>query len=123
MAYSMSWTSEILGKLWRGSRYLTTSEITRWSWEVPQGAALQLKSAFTTPVGLYTFLGPLFSIQTAVATFQRLVARILDGLGELALAYISDIAILSQALEEHLFHGRAVLSRILSWGNSKGGKK
>ena len=57
-----------------------------------------------------------FGLKGAPATFQRMMDRVLHGLGEFAAAYLDDIVIHSSSWEEHLAHLRAVLERLRAAG-------
>ena len=70
------------------------------------------KTAFTTPYGLFLFQRMPFGLQGAPATFQRMVDRLLDGLGHFASAYIDDVIVFSSSWSAHLAHLEEVLSRI-----------
>ena len=53
-----------------------------------------------------------FGLQGAPATFQRMVDKLLDGLGQSASAYIDDVIVFSSSWSEHLTHLEEVLRRI-----------
>ena len=54
----------------------------------------------------------LFGLQGAPATFQRIVDKLLDGLGDYASAYIDDIIAFSPTWELLLQHLEPVLRRV-----------
>lgn len=101
-----------LGKV----RYLTTLDLTRGYWQVPVVADARHKTAFATLFGLYQFTVMPFGLQGAPATFQRLMDRVLHGVGDFAAAYLDDIVIFSETWEDHLTHVRSVLSRLQASG-------
>ena len=53
-----------------------------------------------------------FGLKNAPATFSRLVAKLLNGLGCFAAAYLDDIIIFSDTWESHLQHITTVFQRI-----------
>ena len=57
-----------------------------------------------------------FGLQGAPATFQRMVDRLLHGLGNFANAYLDDVVIHSATWEEHLQHLETVLTRLREAG-------
>ena len=74
------------------------------------------KTAFSTPYRLYQFTRMPFGLQGALATFQRMIDKLLDGMGEFASAYLDDVVIYSTTWQEHLQHLRAVLDAIQQAG-------
>ena len=57
-----------------------------------------------------------FGLQGALATFQHMIDKLLDGMGEFASAYLDDVVIYSTTWQEHLQHLRAVLDAIQQAG-------
>ena len=102
---------EMIDQLGR-AQYLSTLDLTRGYWQVPVSANAQHKTAFATPFGLFEFRRMPFGLQGAPATFQRMMDRLLDGLGDFAKAYIDDLIIFSTSWEDHLKHLRTVLQRL-----------
>ena len=84
-------------------------DLTRGYWQVPVSAKDQHKTAFVTPFGLFEFRRMLFGLQGAPVTFQPMMDRLLDGLGDFAKDYIDDLIIFSTSWEDHLKHLRTVL--------------
>ena len=50
-----------------------------------------------------------FGLTTTPVMFQELMARVLEGLDQFTVAYLDDILIYSDTLEEHLAHIQNVL--------------
>ena len=68
-------------------------------------------TAFNTPMGQYRFCRLPFGLANAPAAYSRLVQLALDRLPPgFALAYIDDVIIHSQSLEEHIEHIRQVVA-------------
>ena len=57
-----------------------------------------------------------FGLQGAPATFQRMINKILNQMGDVASAYINDVIVYSRTWQEHLDHMKAVLSKIQQSG-------
>ena len=76
----------------------------------------QPKTAFTTPFGLFQFCVMPFGLKGALATFQRLMDKLLRGLESYAAAYLDDLIIYSTTWDQHLAHIRSVLERLQSAG-------
>lgn len=74
-------------------------------------------TAFRTRFGLYEYLVMPFGLANAPSSFQNYINDALRGyLDEFCTAYIDDILIFSQSLDEHHDHVRKVLSRLLNAG-------
>ena len=114
-AYPMPRIDELIDELGR-ARYLSTLDLTKGYWQVPVSTDAQRKTAFTTPFGLFQFRRMPFGLQGAPATFQRMMDKLLDGIGDFAKAYIDDLVIFSTSWEEHLQHLRTVLQRLQEAG-------
>ncbi|CAM4605894.1 unnamed protein product [Caretta caretta] len=91
--YPMPRTDELLEKLER-AQFLSTLDLTKGYWQVPLDESAKERSAFTTHLGLYEFNVLPFGLRNAPATFQRLVDGLLAGLGEYAVAYLDNVAIM-----------------------------
>ena len=79
-AYRMPCIDELIDRLGK-ARYITTMDLSRGYWQVPVEAASRDKTAFVTPRGLFQFRVMPFGLQGAPATFQRLMDRVINGLG------------------------------------------
>lgn len=74
-------------------------------------------TAFRTRFGLYEYLVMPFGLANAPSSFQNYINDVLRGyLDEFCTAYIDDILIFSQSLDEHHDHLRKVLSILLNVG-------
>ncbi len=72
------------------------------------------KTAFACHRGLYQFNVMPFGLCTAPAIFQELMSAVLEGLSGFTTAYLDDILIYSETLEEHLTHIQQVFDRLRS---------
>ena len=54
----------------------------------------------------------LFGLQSAPATFQRMMDIVLADVGEYAAAYLDDVVIHSNIWEDHICHIREILCRL-----------
>jgi hypothetical protein len=69
--------------------------------------------AFRTNYGLYEYLVMLFALTNAPASFQRWMNEVLrDYLDVFCIAYLDDILIYSDNLEQHRQHVKMVLRRV-----------
>lgn len=77
------------------------------------------KTAFRTRYGLYEYLVMPFGLTNAPATFQALVNHVLrEYLDRFCTAYLDDILIYSETLEEHKEHVSKVLQKLLEYSLS-----
>ena len=70
------------------------------------------KTAFVTPLGMYSFLVMPLGLCGAPTVFQRLMNTVLDGLVKLSSCYIDDIAVYSVSVTNNFEHLREVLTRL-----------
>ncbi len=105
------------------AKFISTIDLTRSYWQVPLAKGARTRSAFATPFGLFQFTVMPFGLQGAPATFQRLMDRVIRGLGEFSAAYMDGVIIFSESWEEHLKHLRAVLDRLREAGLTTKTKK
>ena len=87
-----------------GARFISTFDLTRGYWQVPVAECDQVKTAFTTPYGLYQFTTMPFGLYGVPATFQRLMDKLLRGTEQFATAYLDNMVVYSPTWEEHLKH-------------------
>lgn len=73
------------------------------------------KTAITTPFGLYEFPRMIFGLRNAAQTFQRFIHMVLKGL-DFCYAYIDDLLIASDNIDQHLSHVRKVFERLEKFG-------
>ena len=121
-AYPMPRIDDLIDQIGQ-AQYLSTLDLTKGYWQVPVAEEDQAKTAFTTPFGLFTFRRMPFGLQGAPATFQRMVDRLLEGLGAFTGAYLDDVVIFSNTWGEHLQHLRAVFDRLRGAGLTAKPKK
>ncbi|XP_029919926.1 uncharacterized protein LOC115368085 [Myripristis murdjan] len=98
------------------ARFISTLDLCKGYWQVPLTEAAKPLTAFRTPQGLWQFTKMPFGLQGAPATFQRLMNRVLSGMGTFCAAYLDDIVIYSNSWQEHLTHLKEVLQRIKQAG-------
>ncbi len=105
------------------AKFISTIDLTRGYWQVPLAEGARTRSAFATPFGLFQFKVMPFGLQGAPATFQRLMDKVIRGLGDFSAAYLDDLIIFSESWEEHLYHLRTVLDRLRESGLTAKSKK
>lgn len=76
-SYPMPWMDELLVCL-SDAQYISTLDLTKGYWQIPLDLSSREKTAFATPTGLYQFSWMPFGHHGALATFQRLMDRVLQ---------------------------------------------
>ena len=103
----------------QGKKIFTTLDAKSGYWQVQMDPASRDKTAFWTTNGLYEFLVMPFGLCNAPATFQRLIQQVLSGMGDdnpFCCAYINDILVFSDSLEQHVQHLQQVFLRLRTVG-------
>ena len=114
-AYPMPCVDDLIDRLGK-ARFITTLDLTRGYWQMPVAAEDQHKTAFATPFGLFQFRVMPFGLNGALASFQRMMDRAVDGLQDFAAAYLDDLIIYSDTWEDHLRQVRLLLQRLRETG-------
>ena len=100
-----------------GSKFFTTLDLASGYWQVEVATEDRPKRAFVIPEGLFQFKVMLFGLCNALATFQRLMDRVLGGLKwSSCLVYFDDIIVIGSTFSEHLKHLAAVLNHLRQSG-------
>ena len=98
------------------AHYISALDLTNRHWQIPVREQDQLKTAFTTPFGLYQFKRMPFGLRGAPATFLRVMDQVLKGLQDFTSAYLDDVIVFSKTWEDHLKHIDMVLNRLREAG-------
>ena len=96
----------------KGKSIFSTLDAKTGYWQIRMGKSSQEKTAFVTSDGLYEFRVMPFGLCNAPATFQRVMQKVLAGLGDFCSVYIDDILVFSSSVEEHLEHLRQIFQRL-----------
>ena len=91
-AYPMPQVDDLIDRL-GDAKYISTLDLSWGCWQVLVRESDQPKIAFTTPYGLFQFRVMPFRLQSAPATFQRMMDILLADAGEFAVAYLDDVVI------------------------------
>ena len=110
-AYPLPRIDESLARLGKAKIY--TSIDLAWAfWQIPVRKADRHKTAFACELGLFEWRRMPFGMCNASATFQRAIARALRNIvnreGSMVMAYIDDIVIATETVEDHMARLREV---------------
>ena len=109
--YPLPCIDDLLDKM-RGKSVFSTLDAKTGYWQIQMEENSREKTAFITLEGLYEFQVMLFGQCNALATFQRLMQRILRGLEDFCSVYIDDIIVISSSIVEHLDHLQQIFARL-----------
>lgn len=97
----------------KATSYMSTIDLKSGFWQVKVAEKDRLKTAFTTPFGIFVFNRMPFGLKNAPSTFQRLVDKFRSGLPQIMiLAYLDDIIICSDSFENHIKDLKNTFERI-----------
>ncbi len=112
-SYPLPLINDLLEKV-RGAKFFTKLDLRSAYNLVRIKEGDEYKTAFNTRFGHFEYLVMPFGLKNAPATFQHFINDILsDFLDVFAFAYIDDILIFSDNLEDHHKHVRLILERLL----------
>ena len=102
---------ESLSRLGKAKIY-TTIDLAWAFWQIPVRKPDRQKTAFACELGLFEWRRMPFGMCNASATFQRAIARALQKIvnreGSMVMAYIDDIVIATETVEDHMVRLREV---------------
>ena len=111
-AYPLPRTDTCLDAM-AGSKWFSTFDLRSGFHQVSMSEVDSDKTAFITRRGMFKFKTMPFGLCNAVATFQRLMDLVLNGLNlTICLAYLDDIVLFSKTPEEHLERLELLLQRL-----------
>ena len=118
-AYPLPRIDESLVRL--GKTKIYTSIDLAWAfWQIPVRKTDRQKTAFACELGLFEWRRMPFGMCNASATFQRVIARALRKIvnreGSMVMAYIDDIVIATETVEDHMIRLREVFECVREAG-------
>src|SRR6266498_3149815 len=110
--YPLPNINEMLSSFW-GSKWFTVIDLASAYWQIQLRKKDRPKTAFLTRNRQYQFKVMPFRLNNALATFQRLMNKVLrQYIGKFVQVYLDDVIIYSNNLTEHKKHIKAVLEKI-----------
>ena len=94
------------------ARYFSKLDLKSGYWQVEVHEGDKEKTAFTCHRGLFQFNVMPFGLANAPGVFQELMSVVLEGQEGHALAYLDDILVFSDTVENHLEHIQRVLNSL-----------
>ena len=114
--YLLRLISELLDHV-KGAKYFTKTDVRNAFNRLRIALGHEFKTAFHTRYSHFEYLVMPFGLTGAPGTFQLYINDIIrDCLDRFAVAYMDDILIYSNSLQEHILHVRTVLQKLLSAG-------
>ena len=87
----------------QGQKYFSSLDLTSGYWQVEMDKDSAETTAFSVPAGQFAWKAMPFGLCNAVATFQRLMSRVLAGkIGKHVFAYLDDVLIAGADFKEHI---------------------
>ena len=114
-SYPLPLIDDILALLGK-AKYFTSLDLKSGYWQVLMDEKDKEKTAFACHRGLFEFNVMPFGLTSAPAVFQELMSIVLHGLSHFATAYLDDILIYSETLEDHMHHLQEVFDRLREHG-------
>ena len=102
-SYPLHLIDDILALLGK-AKFFTSLDLKSGYWQVAMEEKDKEKTAFACHRGLFEFNVMPFGLPNAPAVFQELMSVVLQDCEDFSTAYLDDIMIFSQTLEEHLEH-------------------
>ena len=100
-----------------GTKYFTCLDVVQGYYHIPMDDESKELTAFSTSNSHYHFKKMPFGLKNAPASFQWNIQSILSGLpSRKVIAYIDDILIMSDSLDEHIQLVQKVLQTLYSYG-------
>ena len=115
ISYPLPVIDDILALLGK-AKYFTSLDLKSGYWQVLMNENDKEKTAFACHKGLFEFNVMHFGLTSAPAVFQELMTIVLQDCEAFATAYLDDILIYAQSLEEHLLHIQNVFDRLKQHG-------
>src|SRR6266498_319675 len=110
--YPLPNINEMLSSFWR-SKWFTVIDLALAYWQIQLRKKDRPKIAFLTRNRQYQFKVMPFGLNNALATFQRLMNKVLrQYIGKFIQVYLDDVIIYSNNLDEYKRHIKAVLEKI-----------
>ena len=110
-AHPLPVIDDILASL-GSAKFFSKLDLKSGYWQVQLHEDDKEKSAFTCHRGLFQFNVMPFGLANAPGVFQELMSIVLQGQEDFALAYLDDILVFSNTVEDHLEHIKQVLGSL-----------
>ena len=114
--YPLPLISELLDRI-KGAKYFTKIDVRDAFNRLRIALGHEPKTAFRTRYGHFEYLVMPFGLTNAPGSFQAYINEVIrECLDRFAVAYMDDILVYSNSLEEHILHVRTILQKLLTAG-------
>ena len=115
--YPLPVLRDLLQSLGKGNKVFSNLDLHSGFWQIGMGSTSREITAFSTDQGHYQFLRMPFGLRNAPLTFQRMINNLFAGLlGNTVVAYMDDLIVVSQSMEDHFRKLTLVLEKLSSAG-------
>ena len=93
------------------AKFVSKFDLLKGYWQVPLSERAKEIASLVTPAGLYSYTVMPFGLKNALATFQRLMNRVVHGLKGCSV-YLDDLVVYSDTWHSHLQRVKELFERL-----------
>lgn len=115
LSWPLPLIDDILARLGH-CRFFSSLDLLSGYWQILMDDDSKDKTTFVCHRGVFSFNVMAFGLMNAPSLFSELMSRVLEGCEEFATAYLDDVIIFSDTLENHLHHLDLVFNQLREHG-------
>lgn len=97
-------------------QYISTLDMFKGYWQISMASHDRAKNSIQNPLGLYKCVQVPFSLHGAMATFQRVMDRMLAPCAKYVMVYITNVVIFTKTWDQYLWAVKAILGKLWELG-------